>query len=288
MRSHHNCIRIRLLHTITVFLLCAVLLATPAAATELMLPQVYAGQTDIRGWLMSEKLDGVRGYWDGQRLLSKHGHQLFPPADFIRDLPPFPLEGELWGGRGSFETTVGCVRRQQPHAGWLQLQFAIFDVPAAAVGFTERIQLAQEWFAAHPSPYAFVIEQKPVASDEQLQQELQRIEALGGEGLIVRRPNAHYEGGRSAEILKLKSFADAEATVVAQLPGQGRNTGRLGALLVELEDGTRFKIGSGFSDAERQSPPAVGAVITFKYSGSYESGVPKFPVFLRVRGDEGL
>lgn len=260
----------------------------PAGAADLMLPQVYRQQVEVDGWLMSEKLDGVRGYWDGQQLLSKNGNRLFPPLEFTRGLPPFPLEGELWGGRGCFEQTVSIVKQQQPHAGWQQLKFAIFDVPQAPGGFSRRIELARDWFSRQPSVYAFVIPQREVRDQAHLQQELQRIEALGGEGLIVRRPNALYADGRSSEILKVKNYQDAEALVVAHLPGQGRNAGRLGALLVAMADGLQFKIGSGFSDAEREKPPPVGATITFSFYGRYQSGVPKFPSYLRIRRDLDL
>ena len=274
------------LSVVTLLLLFTVLLVTvPARAAELMLPQVYSEQVDVSGWLMSEKLDGVRGYWDGRQLLTKNGNRLYPPEGFIRDLPPFPLEGELWGGRGSFEKTVAIVKQRQPHSGWQQVKFAVFDVPQAGGGFSARIELARDWFIAHPSDYAFVIPQLPVYDQPQLEQELLRIEALGGEGLMVRKPDALYAAGRSIEILKVKNNQDAEAVVVAHLPGQGRNAGRLGALLVSLGDGTQFKIGSGFSDAERDLPPPVGAVITFNYYGKYQSGIPKFPSFLRIRPD---
>jgi DNA ligase-1 len=270
-------------------LLCCWLLFTASSrAAELMLPQVYAEQVDVSGWLMSEKLDGVRGYWDGKQLLSKNGNAFYPPAAFVRDLPPFPLEGELWGGRGSFEQTVAIVKKQQPHNGWLQLKLAIFDVPEVPGGFTGRIAKADGWFAAHPSAYAFVIPQTRVGDPEDLQLELARIEKLGGEGLIVRKPDARYAAGRSAEILKVKNYQDAEALVVAHLPGKKRNEGRLGSLLVELDDGIQFKIGGGFSDAERESPPPIGTVVTFKFYGKYQSGIPKFPTFLRIRRDQDL
>lgn len=270
-------------------LLCGFILwSTAAVAAELMLPQTYNKQTDISGWLMSEKLDGVRGYWDGEQLFSKNGLRLFPPDEFICDLPPFALEGELWGGRNSFEQTVSTVRQRQPHDGWLHLMFAVFDVPRASGGFRARIARAQDWFARHPSDYAFVIRQTRVRDQQHLMRELQRIESLGGEGLVVRKPDALYIAGRSTEILKVKNYQDAEATVVAHLPGKGRNEGRLGALLVELADGTRFKIGSGFSDTERETPPPVGSIISFKYYGNYQSGIPKFPSFLRIRADVGL
>ena len=273
-----------------ILLLCC-WLSLPAVhtlAAELMLPQVYSEQVDVSGWLISEKLDGVRGYWDGKQLLSKSGNLFFPPAAFIQGLPPFPVEGELWGGRGTFEKTVSIVKQQQPHDGWLQLRFAIFDVPQAPGGFTARLARVNDWFSAHPPAYAFVLPQLRVLDQAHLQHELQRIEALAGEGLIVRSPDALYAAGRSAEILKVKNYQDAEAKVVAHLPGQGRNEGRLGSLLVRLADGTQFKLGSGFSDAVRESPPSIGAVVTFKFYGRYPSGIPKFPSFVRIRSDQEM
>lgn len=273
---------------IALIICCVLFWAETINATELMLPQVYREQVDVSGWLMSEKLDGVRGYWTGREMLSKNGNRLFPPKEFIRQLPPFALEGELWAGRGNFTQTVSIVKRQQPHAGWRQVQFAIFDVPQSSAGFSVRIEQAHLWFAEHLSSFAFVIPQFQVRDQVHLQQELQRIAALGGEGLIVRKPDALYSAGRSAEILKVKNYQDAEALVLAQLPGKGRNLGRLGSLLVALEDGLQFKIGSGFSDAERQSPPPVGALVTFKFYGTYPSGIPKFPAFLRIRQDREL
>jgi DNA ligase-1 len=262
--------------------------AANAAPRPQMLPEVYRGQTDVSGWLMSEKLDGVRGYWDGRRLWSKHDKVFRPPAAFVRGLPAFPLEGEIWGGRGTYEQTVATVLKQEPNDGWLKLRFAVFDVPGAAGGFTRRIEKARKWFAAHPSDYAFIIEQRPVANRAQLQRALHRVEKLGGEGLMIRRPDAPYTPGRSPDILKVKDYQDAEAVVLKHLPGRGRNRGVMGALLVELPDGTRFKIGTGFSDEERRNPPPVGTVITFKYYGTFSSGIPRFPSFLRIRGDNGL
>jgi DNA ligase-1 len=254
-------------------------------ALDIMLPQVYADHVDISGWLVSEKLDGVRGYWDGKRLLSKNGNPLHAPGVFYHNFPPFALEGELWGGRGTFEKTVAIVKKQQAHDGWLALKFAIFDVPQEAGGFVQRLQKAKDWFADHPSSFAFVIPQTTLQDKRQLQAELQEVEKLGGEGVIVRKADTLYSRGRSHEILKVKSFFDMEAKVVAHIGGKGKNSGRLGSLLVELPDKTRFKIGTGFSDDERGNPPPIGSIITFKYYGFLKSGRPKFPSFLRIRTD---
>ncbi len=103
---------------------------------------------------------------------------------------------------------------------------------------------------------------------------------------MLRLGSSHYEAGRSDDLLKVKQFLDAEAVVVRHLPGSGKFQGLMGSLLVELENGRRFRIGSGFSEADRASPPPVGALITFKYFGHTATGLPRFASFLRVRDDE--
>ncbi len=102
---------------------------------------------------------------------------------------------------------------------------------------------------------------------------------------MLRQPGSHYEAGRSTTLLKVKTFHDAEARVVEHLAGAGRHKGRLGALSVELPDGTTFSVGTGFSDAQRENPPVIGSVITFRYQELSDRGVPRFPSFVRVRQD---
>jgi len=250
-------------------------------AFEPMLPMVYEKGMDLTGWLMSEKLDGVRAYWDGKKLLSKNGVPFNPPASFIGNFPNFEVEGELWAGRGTFEKTASIVRQKDANVGWHDLKFAIFDVPLETGGFEDRLNKAKLWFGRHPSKFAFIIEHKPVTSEEYLLNELEMIDKVGGEGIVLRRSGSPYTHGRSKDVLKLKSYSDMEAVVVGYLGGEGRNAGRMGSLLVELPlDKTRFKIGSGFSDEVRDNPPAVGTVITFKYYGLYKSGIPRFPTYL--------
>ncbi len=254
-----------------------------AGGLDIMLAEVYEDNVDVSDWLMSEKFDGVRGYWDGERLLSKNGNDLNPPEAFVKNFPDFPVEGEIWGGRGTFEKTISIVKKDEANNGWLDLKFAIFDLPESGGGFEERLKIARRWFDENPSEYAFIIVHKSVGSKERLKEELQRVEQLGGEGLILRKPGSLYSSGRSGEVLKVKSYYDMEAVVLEHIEGAGRNRGRMGSVLVELPDKTRFKIGTGFSDEERTNPPQIGSIITFKYYGYYKSGIPKFPSFLRIR-----
>jgi DNA ligase-1 len=103
---------------------------------------------------------------------------------------------------------------------------------------------------------------------------------------MARQPGSGYSAGRSWSLLKIKRFHDAEARVVEHQEGTGKHMGRLGALLVELADGTRFAVGTGFTDAEREDPPAVGSLITFRYQELSTGGVPRFPSFVRLRTDD--
>ncbi len=248
-----------------------------------MLAHQWDEKIDIKGWWMSEKLDGVRGYWTGKEMVSRAGNPFHVPEWFTRNFPSTSLDGELWIGRGQFSELVSIVRRENADAGWGKVRYLIFDAPQIEGGFEKRIEFAHRWFLKHPNRFVEALDQQLCEGEEHLRSKLKGIESLGGEGLMLRRPYSPYTVGRSYDLLKVKSYEDAEAAVIRHLPGSGRNAGRLGALLVELPNGIQFAIGTGFSDEERDNPPPVGSIITFKYYGFYKSGIPRFASFLRVR-----
>ncbi len=252
---------------------------------QVLLAQRWDGAADPAGWWLSEKLDGVRGWWDGTQLLSRQGQRYHAPAWFVAGLPDVPLDGELWAGRKQFARTLGIVRRHDESILWQEIRFLIFDAPAAAGGFEERLEFVQRYVAQYRPPYAREHEHVRCTGRRHLEDELARVTSLGGEGLMLRQPGSGYEAGRSPTLLKVKQFQDAEARVVGHEPGAGRHKGRLGALLVELADGTRFAVGSGLSDAQRQCPPPLGSTITFRYQELTERGVPRFPSFGSLRAD---
>lgn len=255
------------------------------AAPPLLLAHVWDNDTDLAGWWMSEKLDGVRAYWDGQRFLSRLGNPYYAPAWFTKGLPEFPLDGELWLDRKAFQRTVSIVRRQDQSDAWREIKFLVFDAPAHGGAFEDRVSHYHAYIAAQRPEFVRAHPHEPCKGVDHLRAELARVEALGGEGLMLRRPGSSYEVGRSHSLLKVKSFFDAEARVVGHQDGAGRHRGRLGALLVELQDGTRFAVGSGLSDAERGDPPPVGSIITFRYQELSDGGVPRFPTYVGVRHD---
>lgn len=251
----------------------------------LLLAHRWENDVDLAGWWLSEKLDGVRAYWDGERFISRLGNPFFAPAWFTRGLPKTPLDGELWGGRRAFQRTVGIVKRQDESELWREVAYVVFDAPKHEGLFEERLAFLRELVAAAACAQLSAVEQYVCRGVAHLREELARVEALGGEGLMLRQPRSRYEAGRSSTLLKVKSFHDAEARVVATVPGAGRHRGRMGALLVELPDGTRFNVGTGFTDAEREAPPGPGAIITFRYQELTSAGVPRFPSYVGERID---
>ncbi|WP_342450133.1 DNA ligase [Thiorhodococcus minor] len=251
---------------------------------DLMLAEVYQQGMDLRGYWMSEKLDGVRAYWDGRRLISRGGKVIQAPAWFTAGFPSIPLDGELWMGRGSFERVSGVARRSEPDPeDWREVRFMVFDLPVLGAPFTARLAALQGVIAVSDSAYLAAVEQQVARDHAGLMRRLREIEQVGGEGLMLHLGDASYRPGRSAHLLKVKSYLDAEARVVGHVPGRGRLQGMLGSLIVEDEQGFRFRIGTGFSDAERRSPPALGSWITFRYQGRTGRGIPRFARFLRVK-----
>lgn len=260
--------------------------ADPVLATKappLLLAHSWERTQDLTGYWMSEKLDGIRAYWDGKKFISRLGNELFAPDWFVVGLPDFPLDGELWGGRKKFQRTTSIVRRQDRSDHWKEITYVVFDAPALDAPFEDRLALCKAHLSPERTPHARVLEQELCKSEVHLREELARVEALGGEGLMMRRPGSKYEVGRSSSLLKVKNFHDAEARVVKHQKGAGKHKGRLGSLLVELPNGIQFSVGTGLTDKERQAPPPVGATITFRYQELSDTGVPRFPSYVGVR-----
>lgn len=251
---------------------------------DLLLAQDYQDNIDVSQYWVSEKLDGVRAYWDGKQLISRGGNIIQAPAWFTADFPPRPLDGELWLARQQFAQILSTVSKQQPvNSEWQQLAYYIFELPQAEGTFTERIRMMQLLVQQQNSPYLQVVPQFRVADRATLLATLTQLEQAGAEGLMLHHQDAHYKTGRSADLLKLKTYQDAEATVIGYRPGRGKYQGMVGALIVRTPEGLEFAIGSGLTDALRQTPPAIGSEITYRYNGYTSNGIPRFARFLRER-----
>ncbi|KAL8277259.1 hypothetical protein RQP46_010328 [Phenoliferia psychrophenolica] len=264
------------------------------------------GKVDPEGWWVSEKLDGIRAYWDGQGTLwSRLGNEFHAPAWFTKKLPRgHTLDGELFHSRNNFSAATSIVRSHNSDK-WNEIRYKVFDIPSLAhLPFESRLAELAVLFpppppappAAAPStsrssykwvkgPIVDLVEQTPCKSHAHLVELLKDVEALGGEGLMLRQPKSLYVDKRSGTLLKVKTFFDAEARVVGYEPGKGKYKDMTGSLVCEMESGKRFSCGSGLTDAQREKPPKIGAIISYRFQEITKDKVPRFPTFVGERID---
>ncbi len=255
------------------------------AGLPVLLAHVWTDAHDPTGWWMSEKLDGVRAYWDGKQFLSRQNNIFYAPDWFTAGLPGHTLDGELWIARKTFQRAVGIVKRQDKPDIWNELRYVVFDAPDAKGPFEDRMKFLGDAVPSWKTKYATVHDHAVCGGLDHLLTELNRVNALGGEGLMLRKPGSNYERTRSHSLLKVKTFLDAEAIVIGYEAGLGRHDGRVGALRARLGNGKEFKVGTGLKDKEREAPPAVGSIINVKYQELTNDGIPRFPVYVGLRPD---
>lgn len=243
------------------------------------------GDTNPVGWWMSEKLDGVRAYWNGRCFYSRLGNAFFAPSWFTKDLPKdMHLDGELFGGRKKFQSTVSIVKTPE-HQHWNKIVYHVFDAPhLEKQPFESRLKAIKDYFETAKPKYAKVVEHQKCTGKDHIEKELKRVIALGGEGLMIRQPGSKYERRRSNTLLKIKKFHDAEAIVIGYEPSKS-NPGLTGALWVKMANGKQFKVGSGLSNKDRRNPPKKGTIITYKFQEYSNSGTPRFPTYVGIRID---
>ncbi len=258
---------------IYIFLIASLYADKPA----LLLLNNYSDDINVTSWYMSEKLDGVRAHWDGEKLISRSGKVFPAPEFFKKDFPKTELDGELWSKRSDFSNISSIVNKKLPHDGWLKLTYNIFEVPSAAGNLTQRLSSVKE------SKYIKIIKQIEVKNKKHLEQFLKEIEKKGGEGIVVRDGSLNYYTGRDNNALKVKSHIDEECEVVGYNNGNGKYKSMMGSLLCKMKNDKVIKIGTGFKEKQRVNPPSIGAIITFKYYGLTSLGNPRFPVFLREK-----
>ena len=258
---------------------------SPPAFQEVLLAEKWTPAVDPTGYWMSDKLDGVRGYWDGRNMFSRNGNKFDIPDALRQGLPGSHLDGELYAGPGRFNEAVSIVRSgTADSARWKNIKYMVFDLPEHPGVFEARMDALYR--IAAKSPSFTVLSQTPCNSPRHLKQFHDLVRARGIEGTMLREANSYYERKRSRTLLKVKDFVDCEARVVGYVPGAGRHKGRLGAYEAELPNGTRFSVGTGLSDRDRDHPVRVGTQITVRYQELTPAGVPRFPSFIAVRNYE--
>ena len=161
------------------------------SAVQPLLASVYTGQVDPALCLVSEKYDGVRALWDGQVLRHRSGREVSAPRSFLAGLPEESVDGELWLGRGRFETLSGIVRTASPReADWARIRYMVFEMPGAGGVFAERAARLRELVAGMAKPALVAAPQMRVADRAELQSRLASVVAGGGEGLMLHLASA--------------------------------------------------------------------------------------------------
>lgn len=258
------------------------IIAQPLIESRFLLADIWDHQENLSDWWISEKYDGIRTWWDGCRFYSRQGNEFPAPDWFTRDLPTTELDGELWLGRGRFQQTNPIVHSAND-PGWRQIRFVVFDAPGIAGEFESRYGWLSDLFAAVEPRNARLALQTRCRDNAELIEKLARVESQGGEGLMARQPGSIYECGYSSHtLLKIKSSLDAEGVVIGYKSGTGRNRDRIGSLRMRLDNGIMFSLG-GLSDVDRNDPPPIGSVVTFRYQGVTDRGVPRNAFFVRRR-----
>jgi DNA ligase-1 len=290
MKNSH----LSLCHLTSFLMFCGALspLAHSANIPESQMPEILLAQNYVAGmnpaaYYVSEKLDGVRAVWDGKVLRFRSGKVINAPAWFTANFPDHRLDGELWIGRHKFDEVSAATRRLIPiDDEWKEITYQVYELPNGFGSFEDRLVTMKLSVDKANVSWLNVLQQFSVTDENELQSTLKEYVQSGGEGLMLHRRDALWQTGRSDVLLKLKMFLDAEAKVIAHEPGKGKYQGMLGALLLEMPDGIRFSLGTGFSDEQRRFPPEVGSVVTYRYRDLTPQGVPKFANFLRVRVDD--
>jgi DNA ligase-1 len=301
----------------------------------------------LGSWLLSEKADGIRALWlpltrgipvtkinfantdrkgvgrpiVATGLWSRYGNILPAPDWWLDMLPNFPLDGELYMGRGTFQVLTGMVKRYVSNSDWKDVKYLVFDAPSYAEVFRvgrinnpnyQKLILAPEytdWQDIREPRFEFrygLLRAAGIANEtvrihhqtrlhwrsseayKEMHNQLKSVLSQGGEGVILRAPHSTWEPIRSKLMVKVKAMHDSEARVVGYNPGQGRLAGMTGSLQVDWE-GIRFDL-SGFTDQERKDAPRlfpVGTLVTFSYRELTADGKPKEARYLRKR-DPGI
>jgi len=253
-------------------------------ATELQKAKTYDNKRhNIDGWMMSEKLDGIRAYWNKKELLSKNGNKIHAPSWFIKSLPNFELDGELWTKRDDFENIQNIILDKNPSEKWKEITYNIFEVPNEKGNFQERLKKLKLWLDNNPTTFLKIIPQTICKNKEHLNEYLEKLILLKAEGVIVKNPKLPYFEGRSSNILKVKKFHDMEGEII----GFNYNNNKLKSLIVKLKNGIVFNLGGGFTNKQRLNHNfKISDMVTFKYYSFTKYGKPKFASFLRVRKKE--
>lgn len=253
----------------------------------LALQTPWDGVQDLKGWMMSEKRDGVRTWWDGiGRFWSRLGNEQHAPDSLKKGLPPYPLDGEFYLGRGLFHDCNGIVKRHNWGEDGKQIKLHVFDCPDEMESpFMRRFVQAAMAVAQAANPAIILEPHYEIENNAQVKALLEAMVKEQAEGLMARRRNSKYVPGRSNDLIKIIARLRTEARVTGYNAGKDSFKGMVGSFKCVLQNGKTFNCGTGLSHKDRKDPPKVGSIITVEFKTYTKDGTPREPSFVGVRYD---
>jgi DNA ligase-1 len=260
-----------------------------------MLAKVYTPGSTALKWpvAVQPKYDGVRALWDGEQVRSRSGKDtLVVPREIMdvleQNFKGIPLDGEFYIHDVGFETVVSTVRGGG--AGADALQYVVFDMPTSE-GFEDRVRHLGEMLEEGGTwkyPQVVMAPYAQIQTPTQLASWMEMWTLQGYEGIMIRTLGVGYEERRTSQLLKWKRTLTARAYVTGIEPGKGKHENRMGALRVKgVNVPWTCKIGTGFSDAERERGAGewLGKTVTVAFQEFSVYGVPRFPRYVRLASE---
>lgn len=258
----------------------------------------------ITEYWASEKYDGCRAIWDGEKFVSRNNKTVFLAPPWFKECMPkgIVLDGELWTKRDDFDN-CGFFRKKTPaYDKWTahEVKYKIFDAPLIDEPFEGRmkhianvVKMQKKIIKAFQNPVPHnplsITKQIKIKDQDHLDLMFKEITTKKGEGLMLREAGSYYEQKRSNTLLKMKPVNDEECEVIGYKPGTGKYKGMLGSFRCRLlsDPNIEFNL-SGMDDNIRrnynQTHP-LGTVLTVQFNDKTKKGVPRFPRYLRIRHD---
>lgn len=273
-------------------------------------------KNDFTQCVLSEKKDGVRNIEQNFKYISRNGKE-YPNFNVFNyeielfrtelnklypDYTNNPLDGEVIASiskkedKKTFQKLMTQVRRlNQINPSYFR--FCIFDIVIPQLSFIDRykilkdtmdslelqninlnkIEILEHYSCSHFKNIKDIISYNEMVSEQ-----------YDWEGLVLKSINGQYERKRSREWCKVKKFHTLDVEVIgAEFGKDGKKYEDILGKLVCIYNGKEFRVGSGFSDEERElfieEHPNI---IEIEYQELSKDGIPRFPTFKRVRDDK--
>lgn len=271
---------------------CGVSVATINKIWKDLIPtsKVMLASSDVNNIVypavVQPKLDGLRAHFhmmDGYCYIeSRNGKQIHDRQYFYEFVKDLMEVGEIWDGEivcvDSFENYLSrqesngiankAIRGTISYEEATQMRFIAWDIITKKAPYKDRLMNLALRFEHTNSFIPFkMIESVIVESMDEVDSFYQNEIKKGNEGVVVKNPNAFWEGKRSKNLVKIKEIKDCDLIVVGWEKGTGRNSHRMGNLILETSDKKlRVSVGTGFSDLQRDEKPVIGKIAAIQYN----------------------